>query len=87
MNVIIYFFNVTAINAFQVRDPKPMGNEALEDQSTSAYTDERDNWPDLTPPIQAPELMSTIIEPVVAPEPTKQVVAESKPEKKQDGHR
>ncbi len=48
---IIYFFNVTAINAFQVRDPKPMGNEALEpssnetNETVSPYTDDLDNWP------------------------------------------
>ncbi len=41
---IIYFFNVTAINAFQVKDPKPMGNVAILDDSTSGYMDEEDNW-------------------------------------------
>lgn len=46
---IIYFFNVTAITAFQVKDPKPIGNDALlpEDDGLlkPAYTDDRDNWP------------------------------------------
>lgn len=45
---IIYFFNVTAINAFQVRDPKPMGNDALvatDESLSSTYTDEADQWP------------------------------------------
>ena len=46
---IIYFYNVTAINAFQVRNPKPIGNDALlpneEEKIEPAYTDERDNWP------------------------------------------
>jgi len=45
---IIYYFNVTAINAFQVRDPKPMGNEALtssDEVPVSPYTDDLDNWP------------------------------------------
>jgi len=46
---IIYYFNVTAINAFQVKDPKPMGNEALlpEDDFVikPTYSDERDIWP------------------------------------------
>jgi S-DNA-T family DNA segregation ATPase FtsK/SpoIIIE len=45
---IIYFFNVTAINAFKVKDPKPMGNDAiLADgvRAPSAYTEESDNWP------------------------------------------
>jgi len=72
---IIYFFNVTAINAFQVRDPKPMGNEALEvPLESSSYTDDRDNWPEVAPPpIIEPvtadpvELVSKIIEPPVAP--------------------
>ena len=42
---IIYFFNVTAINAFQVRNPKPMGNDAILDDSVKpTYTDEEDNW-------------------------------------------
>jgi DNA segregation ATPase FtsK/SpoIIIE, S-DNA-T family len=56
---IIYYFNVTAINAFQVRDPKPMGNEALETNDDlfikPTYTDDLDNWPvqETTPePIQ-----------------------------------
>ena len=45
---IIYFFNVTAINAFQARDPKPMGNDAIvpvEQEAPPAYLDDRDNWP------------------------------------------
>src|SRR5579859_3798423 len=45
---IIYYFNVTAINAFQVRDPKPMGNEALvttEEDAASTYPYDGDNWP------------------------------------------
>ncbi len=41
---IIYFFNVTAINAFQVTNPKPMGNDALDAETTAGYTDEEDNW-------------------------------------------
>jgi S-DNA-T family DNA segregation ATPase FtsK/SpoIIIE len=72
---IIYFFNVTSINAFQVKDPKPIGIDALDAPLTnSAYVDERDNWPDLTPPPAAEaevnpaaELMSRIIEPPVPP--------------------
>src|SRR5436190_12619801 len=57
---IIYYFNVTAINAFQVKNPKPIGNDALfsGDNASSAYTDERDNWPELKVP-----------EPIVEPEP------------------
>lgn len=51
---IIYFFNVTSINAFQGKDPKPMGNDALvaeteakesEEKIQTEYTDDRDKWP------------------------------------------
>ena len=47
---IIYFFNVTAINAFQVKNPKPMGNDALLPEEDDlkfkpAYTEDSDNWP------------------------------------------
>jgi len=48
---IIYYFNVTAIHAFQVRDPKPIGNNSLlsdEDGIKPAYTDDLDNWPEVT---------------------------------------
>ncbi len=48
---IIYYFNVTAINAFQGKDPKPMGNAALastdDDRIEPTYTDDRDRWPSL----------------------------------------
>jgi DNA segregation ATPase FtsK/SpoIIIE, S-DNA-T family len=46
---IIYFFNVTAITAFQVKDPKPMGNDAFVTDTNGtnpAYSDELDNWPE-----------------------------------------
>jgi len=48
---IIFYFNVTAIRAFHVRDPKPMGNDALlseEDGIKPTYTDDLDNWPEVT---------------------------------------
>src|SRR5258706_15355825 len=51
---IIYFFNVTAINAFQPRNPKPMGNEAFEEKLENTYTDERDNWPVQKPTLNEP---------------------------------
>lgn len=41
---IIFYFNVTAINAFQPKNPKPMGNDAIVTE-TPEYTDEKDNWP------------------------------------------
>ena len=61
---IIYFFNVTAIRAFQVKDPKPMGNDVIMSagESVSAYNDERDNWPDLTPPETEPGLIAKIVD-------------------------
>jgi S-DNA-T family DNA segregation ATPase FtsK/SpoIIIE len=47
---IIYFFNVTTISAFQVKDPKPMGNDALfpleDERPEPEYTDDRDKWVD-----------------------------------------
>jgi len=57
---IIYYFNVTAINAFHVRDPKPMGNEALipsEETPVSPYTDDLDNWPVKQVEISEPVLL------------------------------
>jgi DNA segregation ATPase FtsK/SpoIIIE, S-DNA-T family len=50
---IIFFFNVTAIPVFSVKDPKPMGVDAIgkeeagEEPLFSAYIDEKDNWPEL----------------------------------------
>ncbi|MDZ4714491.1 MAG: DNA translocase FtsK 4TM domain-containing protein [Cytophagales bacterium] len=79
---IIYFFNVTAINAFQVKDPKPMGNDPILEQQ-SAYVDDRDNWPDLTPPPTQPEMVSTIVEaPAVLP-PKKEPEAVKEEKKKE----
>lgn len=58
---IIFFFNITSIPAFQVKDPKPMGNDAFvpeeedeeeveedtqEEPLFSTYTDDKDNWPE-----------------------------------------
>jgi S-DNA-T family DNA segregation ATPase FtsK/SpoIIIE len=60
---IIFFFNVTAIPVF-VRDPKPMGNEALtQAQPVAGYTDEHDNWP------QQVETERPVTEPVVLVKP------------------
>lgn len=60
---IIFFFNVTAINAFQnIKDPKPMGNAAIVDNDTPAeYNDEKDKWVKDDP--------QTIPEPVVLVKP------------------
>jgi DNA segregation ATPase FtsK/SpoIIIE, S-DNA-T family len=63
---IIYFFNVTSINTFQVKDPKPIGNDALlpDDDLLPTYTDDRDRWP-----IASEE----ILEPVLSAKPATQV--------------
>ena len=68
---IIYFFNVTAINAFQVRNPKPMGNDALlpTDDLKPTYSDDRDNWPDQAEDDPEPVLLvKTPEEPVKIPD-------------------
>ncbi|MDQ2655945.1 MAG: DNA translocase FtsK [Bacteroidota bacterium] len=43
---IIFYFNVTSIPAFQYRDPKPMGSDAIVDDEPllSGYTDDEDQW-------------------------------------------
>jgi S-DNA-T family DNA segregation ATPase FtsK/SpoIIIE len=52
---IIFFFNITSIPAFQVRDPKPMGSDAIvgdvnngNEPAFNEYIDEKDNWPEHT---------------------------------------
>jgi S-DNA-T family DNA segregation ATPase FtsK/SpoIIIE len=64
---IIYYFNITAINAFQVKDPKPMGLDAiLPDDDLKikpTYTDDRDNWPVQTDD-EIPEPVLIVKEPV-----------------------
>lgn len=83
---IIFFFNVTAINAFQPRDPKPMGNEAiLAGETPAEYNDEKDKWTkDLTnelvvPPVlfEKPEVPAQEVPlDVVKPEPPKKTSTE-----------
>ena len=60
---IIFFFNITAIHAFQnIKDPKPMGNDAILPTDTPAeYTDEKDKW--------VKEDQQTIPEPIVLVKP------------------
>jgi len=44
---IIYYFNVTSVQMFPVKDPKPMGNDAIlpdNDGIKPVYSDERDIW-------------------------------------------
>lgn len=46
---IIFYFNITSIPTFQMKDPKPMGSDAIMDGDEplfSNYTDDKDNWVD-----------------------------------------
>lgn len=65
---IIYYFNITAINAFQVKDPKPMGLDAIlpedEFKIKPTYSDDRDNWPDQTEDEEIPEPVLVVKEPI-----------------------
>jgi len=67
---IIYFFNVTAINAFQIKDPKPMGNAAISPDEDDikfkpTYTEDSDNWP-----LQKENELDPVLELKTIPEPT-----------------
>ncbi len=81
---IIYYFNVTAINAFQVKDPKPMGNEALlpDDDFVikPTYSDERDIWP-AQQPEDLPEPVLIVKPPVEETIPVKEVKLDLEPAK------
>jgi S-DNA-T family DNA segregation ATPase FtsK/SpoIIIE len=68
---IIFYFNVTAIPLFQPKDPKPMGTDAIlpedqegEDPLFTAYTDDKDNWPEQ---VKEPEPVVLVKPPVVEP--------------------
>lgn len=78
---IIYYFNVTSINAFQVKDPKPMGNDALESSEENPkpiYTDDRDHWPSQLKDEEIPEPVLVVKEPVKA-EPVKELKLDVEP--------
>ena len=74
---IIFFFNITSIPLFQAKDPKPMGSEAIvpddtpgeDDPLFTSYTDEKDNWPDLTKTEIIPEPV-LLVKPPTEPEAT-----------------
>ena len=71
---IIYFFNITAINAFQVKNPKPMGNDALlpvDEDLKPTYIDDRDHWPS-----QAEEEIPEPVLFVKTPEEVKPIIPE-----------
>lgn len=55
---IIFYFNVTSIPAFQYKDPKPMGSDAIvpdDEPLLSAYSDDEDKWVDTSKDGQAEE--------------------------------
>lgn len=75
---IIFYFNITAIPAFQAKDPKPMGSDAIvpdkkedeDDGLLPTYTDEQDNWPvqvKTDEPVPEPILLVKPQEPEPAP--------------------
>jgi DNA segregation ATPase FtsK/SpoIIIE, S-DNA-T family len=76
---IVFFFNITSIPAFQMRDPKPMGNDAImqeekeDDPLFTAYTDEKDNWPEQLVQDENPPMVVVKKEPEPVPEPTTSV--------------
>ncbi len=82
---IIYYFNVTAIHAFQVKDPKPMGNDAIVEEPAikPEYTDDRDKWVNQAKEdeeIPEPVLIIKDPEPKVA-EPLKEIKLDVEPVK------
>lgn len=76
---IIFYFNITSIPAFQYKNPKPMGSDAIVDDDEpllSSYTDEEDKWVDPMIPEGAPKVPVKNREPEVIPKP--QLVASNK---------
>jgi DNA segregation ATPase FtsK/SpoIIIE, S-DNA-T family len=70
---IIFYFNVTAINAFQPRE-KAMGNDAFIDPEKKddeplipTYTDEKDSWPEQIAKDEIPEPILITKEPEKVP--------------------
>jgi DNA segregation ATPase FtsK/SpoIIIE, S-DNA-T family len=72
---IIFFFNITSIPAFQVRNPKPMGNDAILEEEKAdeplftTYNDEKDNWPEQLVQDEDPPIVVVKKEPDTVPEP------------------
>jgi S-DNA-T family DNA segregation ATPase FtsK/SpoIIIE len=81
---IIFFFNITSIPAFQ-NDPKPMGVDAIMDETKegeaplfTSYTDDKDNWPVID---KKDEVIPPVIVPPIAPIKANEVKLEiEKPE-------
>ncbi|HET9054831.1 MAG TPA: DNA translocase FtsK, partial [Cyclobacteriaceae bacterium] len=87
---IIFFFNVTAIQAFQVKDPKPMGNDAIlaTPDAPAEYSDDKDKWikddqqviPEPVVLVNPPEPKVTATEVTLAVEKPVETKKENKPE-------
>jgi len=77
---IIYYFNITAINAFQVKNPKPIGLDAIvseeEVKVKPAYTDDRDNWTATSEEDDLPEPVLIVKEPGDTPLPANEIKLE-----------
>ncbi len=80
---IIFYFNVTAIPLFAVKDPKPMGSDAIVDEDESGddplfttYTDDKDNWPDQTKDDKKVEEILLVKPPVTPVKPVNEVKLE-----------
>jgi S-DNA-T family DNA segregation ATPase FtsK/SpoIIIE len=87
---MIFFFNITAIPVFQVKDPKPMGSDAIVEEQKeevvndeplfSSYTDDKDKWPE--------EIAEPVVlvkpEPVIKPANNIKLEVEVQPAKKEE---
>lgn len=81
---IVFYFNVTSIPLLHINDPKPIGNDALEPEEEgavetvgeSAYTDDKDNWPEQIKTEPEPVLDMVISEKPVIPVASKEVTLE-----------
>jgi S-DNA-T family DNA segregation ATPase FtsK/SpoIIIE len=90
---IIFYFNITAIPAFQPKDPKPpIGTDAIMEEVKegdeplfSAYTDDKDNWPEKTEPATQPVLLvkPPVQEHVLPPKDIKLEIERQEPVKKE----
>jgi S-DNA-T family DNA segregation ATPase FtsK/SpoIIIE len=93
---IIFYFNVTSIPAF-VKDPKPIGNDAImgepeqedDDPLFATYTDDKDNWPDQLDPKEQSKVgssmtLKTVPEPVKPARELKLEVQKAEPVRKEE---
>ncbi len=83
---IIYFYNVTTINAFQPRMANPEGAVEADVNAPTEYTDDRDKWVDPKNEVTAPEpvVAPLTLDEELIPEPVKLELEVQKPEKKKE---